>query len=89
MAKTFSLIICTYMRPQAILSLLQSVAKQTLYPDDIVVVDGSIDNKTETVLNEINFKNLRYFKVDDKNRGLTKQRNFGIKSKPIQGIQMH
>ncbi|WP_055435381.1 glycosyltransferase family 2 protein [Lacinutrix algicola] len=74
----FSLIICTYMRPQPLLKLLQSVKEQTLYPNAILIIDGSTDNKTETILNENSFKNLQYFKVDKENRGLTKQRNFGI-----------
>ncbi|MCL7764216.1 glycosyltransferase [Polaribacter sp. Z014] len=74
----FSLIICTYMRPEAILKLLKSVEEQELYPDEILIIDGSTDDKTTLVLEQNTFKNLRYFKVEDNNRGLTKQRNFGI-----------
>ena len=74
----FSLIICTYMRPEPLLKLLQSVQKQNLYPDEILIIDGSLDNKTQILLNENQFENLKYFLVDDQNRGLTKQRNFGI-----------
>jgi len=76
----FSLIICTYKRPEPLLELLQSVNNQCLYPDEILIIDGSFDNKTEIILNENQFKNLKYFFVDDQNRGLTKQRNFGIKN---------
>ncbi|WP_026727795.1 glycosyltransferase family 2 protein [Flavobacterium denitrificans] len=75
----FSLIICTYMRPEPLLKLLQSVRLQSAYPDEILIVDGSLNNKTETVLRENQFENLKYFLVDDAGRGLTKQRNFGIK----------
>jgi GT2 family glycosyltransferase len=74
----FSLIICTYQRPKAIITLLKSVEKQVLYPNEIIIVDGSLDNLTELALSDANFKNLNYFKVDSANRGLTKQRNFGI-----------
>ncbi|WNH11645.1 glycosyltransferase family 2 protein [Thalassobellus suaedae] len=74
----FSLIVCTYIRPQPLLELLQSVKEQTLYPNEILIIDGSSNNETETVLNKKPFKNLRYYKVDKLNRGLTKQRNFGI-----------
>ncbi|WP_158837991.1 glycosyltransferase family 2 protein [Polaribacter sp. L3A8] len=74
----FSLIVCTYMRPVAIIKLLKSVEKQELYPNEIIIIDGSTDDKTTIVLNENKFKNLNYFKVDDLDRGLTKQRNFGI-----------
>lgn len=67
------------MRPQPLLKLLQSVAKQTTYPDEILIIDGSTNNDTEIVLKENTFKNLSYFKIDEANRGLTKQRNYGIK----------
>jgi len=75
---SFSLVICTYMRPKAILTLLKSVALQTLYPNEILVIDGSTNSETESVLSENTFHSLSYFKVDEANRGLTKQRNFGI-----------
>ncbi len=75
---TFSLIICTYKRPQALLTLLQSVKQQTLYPHEILIVDGSPDDFTKAMLSQHSFQNLKYFKVEDKDRGLTKQRNYGI-----------
>lgn len=75
----FSLIICTYMRPNAVVKLLQSVENQTLCPNEILIIDGSTDTKTEDILNIHLFKNLIYFKVDNSQRGLTKQRNFGIR----------
>ncbi|MCC9071686.1 glycosyltransferase [Flavobacterium sp. F-65] len=82
----FSLIICTYMRPDPLLKLLQSVKKQGLYPDEIIIIDGSTNNETERVLNKTHFENLNYFLVSEENRGLTKQRNFGISkiSEPIE-----
>lgn len=75
----FTLIVCTYMRPKPLLILLQSVVKQTLYPNDILIIDGSTNNDTEIILKENAFKDLKYFKVDASHRGLTKQRNFGVK----------
>lgn len=74
----FSLIICTYKRPQALLTLLQSVKQQTLYPNEILIVDGSPDDATQLMLAQNLFSNLKYFRVADKDRGLTKQRNYGI-----------
>jgi len=74
----FSLIICTYMRHASLLKLLQSVKIQNLYPDEILIIDGSTNNETEIILNQNQFRNLKYFFVTDENRGLTKQRNFGI-----------
>ncbi|MBD0833104.1 glycosyltransferase family 2 protein [Aestuariibaculum sediminum] len=78
----FTLIVCTYMRPQALIRLLYSVNEQTIYPDDILIVDGSVNNETQTVLKKHNFKNITYFKVSDSYRGLTKQRNFGVSQVP-------
>jgi len=74
----FSLIICTYKRPQALLTLLLSVKQQTLYPNEILIVDGSPDATTKTMLDQNVFQHLNYFKVEEKDRGLTKQRNYGI-----------
>ena len=83
----YSLIICTYMRPQPLLALLQSVQKQLSYPNQILIIDGSINNKTNIVLEANQFPNLEYFLVSDENRGLTKQRNFGI-SKVNQDVEI-
>ncbi len=74
----FTLIVCTYKRPKALLTLLASVKAQSLYPDEIIIVDGSIDDSTETLLQENSFLNLVYYRVEEIHRGLTKQRNYGI-----------
>jgi glycosyltransferase involved in cell wall biosynthesis len=74
----FTLIICTYKRSQPLLKLLLSVQHQTLYPNEILIVDGSQDDFTKEMLTQNSFQNLKYFKVDEKDRGLTKQRNYGI-----------
>lgn len=74
----FSLIICTYMRSESLLRLLHSVQKQTKYPDEILIVDASVNQDTKEALEKHTFQNLRYFLVSAENRGLTKQRNFGI-----------
>ncbi|MBT8375891.1 MAG: glycosyltransferase [Bacteroidia bacterium] len=74
----FSLIVCTYMRSRALLNLLETVEKQTLYPDEILVIDASENTETELMLQNNSFKQLRYYKVEKKHKGLTKQRNFGI-----------
>ncbi|WP_396601576.1 glycosyltransferase family 2 protein [Algibacter sp. R77976] len=74
----FSLVVCTYMRPTALQNLLNSVNKQTLYPNEIIIVDGSLDDSTSIVLKNNTIKNLKYELVDSDNRGLTKQRNFSL-----------
>ncbi len=74
----FSLIICTYMRPGPLIKLLQSVDVQTLYPDEIWIIDGSTNDETKQVLGSNSFRNLHYLKVTAEERGLTRQRNVGI-----------
>ncbi|WP_369769504.1 glycosyltransferase family 2 protein [Flavobacterium sp. WC2416] len=74
----FSLIVCTYMRPQALMQLLQSVQLQTVYPDQILIIDGSSNQDTTNALAKNQFVNIHYFLVPENCRGLTKQRNFGL-----------
>ncbi|MBL4604345.1 MAG: glycosyltransferase family 2 protein [Flavobacteriaceae bacterium] len=75
----FSLIICTYMRPKSLLDLLESVKDQTLYPNQIIIVDGSTNDDTSLAIQKTTtYKNLEYYKVKEEERGLTRQRNFGI-----------
>ncbi len=66
------------MRAKTLLNLLHSVKNQTIYPDEILIIDGSLNWETKTALQNSSFENLSYFLVDAKDRGLTKQRNFGI-----------
>jgi len=66
------------MRPNALLSLLKSVEKQVLYPNEILIIDGSTNIETEQILKKSSFINLKYFKVSEEEKGLTKQRNYGI-----------
>ncbi|WP_298328153.1 glycosyltransferase family 2 protein [uncultured Dokdonia sp.] len=74
----FSLIICTYMRPEPLATLLASVVEQTMYPDEILIIDGSTDDVTGVRFRESEIENLIYHKVPETARGLTKQRNYGI-----------
>ena len=75
----FSVIICTYLRPQSLKDLLGSLQFQTLIPKEILIVDGSPDDDTkDIVLKSKYFLPLRYIKADNENLGLTKQRNLGI-----------
>ncbi|WP_136669296.1 glycosyltransferase family 2 protein [Flavobacterium sp. H122] len=73
-----SLIICTYQRPDSLFQLLQSIVLQSVYPDEILIVDGSVDDKTSVMISEKHWDNLQYHKVPVEHRGLTKQRNYGI-----------
>lgn len=75
----FSLLVCTYKRAMPLLQLLESVAVQSCYPSEILIIDGSVDDETSLMLSNNLFLNLTYFKVSSEDRGLTRQRNFGIK----------
>jgi GT2 family glycosyltransferase len=74
----FSLIVCTYKRPDALFKLLESVGLQSLYPDQILIIDGSPEDATKKMLLNKKYPKLEYFKVGAEDRGLTKQRNYGI-----------
>jgi GT2 family glycosyltransferase len=75
----FSLIICTYQRPIAMINLLDSVQEQLLVPDEILIIDGSPNDNSKNALEEKSYPRLKYFKVGIEDRGLTKQRNFGLR----------
>ncbi len=76
--KTISLIICTYMRPHALKTLLDSVAVQVVRPDEILIIDGSTNDGTGKMLADDEYKNLKYYLVPVEHRGLTRQRNYGV-----------
>jgi GT2 family glycosyltransferase len=66
------------MRPEPLIQLLQSVEAQTVYPNEILIIDGSTNEESGFVLKENRFEDLKYFMVPPESRGLTKQRNYGI-----------
>ncbi|QED37745.1 glycosyltransferase family 2 protein [Antarcticibacterium arcticum] len=74
----FSLIICTYHRPEALKILLESVKRQTVLPHQILIIDGSRDYHTKSIIERGFIGNMKYYKVEEENRGLTRQRNFGV-----------
>ncbi len=81
-ADTLSLIICTYCRPQAVAALLTALQAQTRMPDEILVVDASPDGATAAVVDAAapawSAGRLRYLLAPAAQRGLTRQRNYGI-----------
>ncbi len=73
---TLSLIVCTVHRPGPVGRLLAAVAAQTRRPDEVLVVDASADRETEEVVR--GFPGVAYSRVPAEERGLTRQRNWGI-----------
>lgn len=74
--ESLSLIVCTYRRPAAVQRLLDALDMQTTPPEEVLVIDGSEDNETETAVRQRT--GVRYFRVSQEDRGLTRQRNHGI-----------
>ena len=74
-----SVVICTYKRASSLKILLKSIEKQTLTPFEVLIIDGSPDNDTKTMI-ELEKYNLplQYWSVPPEERGLTRQRNYGI-----------
>jgi GT2 family glycosyltransferase len=75
----FSLIICTFNRPTALINLMESVQKQLLVPDEILIIDSSPNDYSKIALHGKLNSGFKYYEVGEIDRGLTKQRNFGIK----------
>lgn len=83
-----SLIVCTYRRPREVERLLRAVAAQSRVPDETLIVDGSPDGETERVVRALIqegengrvsvVRDLKYFRVPPTERGLTRQRNYGV-----------
>ncbi len=76
---TVSVIIPCYNQGQYVLQTLESVLKQTYQHVEVIIVnDGSDDQQTVSVLNQIDSQNVQLIHTD--NRGLASARNTGIKN---------
>ena len=83
-----SLIVCTYRRPREVERVLCAVAAQGRVPDETLIVDGSPDDETERVMRAFVRERattqrsavpaLKYLRVPPAERGLTRQRNYGV-----------
>lgn len=76
----FSLIICTYNRPESLRRLLDSVSSLSRKFDEVLVVDASENDHYQRMMDLMSiFSIFQYHHVDSNNKGLTKQRNFGVR----------
>ena len=67
------------MRPKAIHQLLLSLDKQKVKPDEVLIIDGSTNNHSRDLLKDLELSfQWRYFLVSPEQRGLTRQRNYGV-----------
>ena len=79
--KTFSIsaIICTKDRKNDLAKLIKSLRKQTILPNELIIIDASKDKKTYELINEKCKDEKYYIKYIKSNPGLTRQRNIGVK----------
>jgi len=78
--KYISLIICTYNRTNSLERLINSVYIQSRKFDEVMVVDGSESDFHNANLQLLGrFPGICYYHIGFEHRGLTNQRNFGLK----------
>ncbi len=75
----FSFIIPVYNRPNEIDELLMSFTKQTVLPDEIIIVEDGSKQNCHTIVNKYNtILNIRYFLKENSGAGFS--RNFGMQN---------
>lgn len=73
---TLTVIIITWNRPEYVLQSLTHVLQQTSQPDQIIVVDASLDNKTKEICQS--FSKVEYLPFPHGAKHMTKSRNFAL-----------
>jgi len=75
---TLSIIIPTYNRPDDLKKCIASILRQTVMPDEIIIVDDG-DLKTRPLKEACERAGIRYvYKKKEGKRGLTRSRNLGV-----------
>jgi GT2 family glycosyltransferase len=79
-----SLVMCTYKRAGSLKGFLGSLGAQTLQPLRLIIVDASPDEETERLVRGWSAgkplaRLMLYFRVTGPLKGLTRQRNFGVR----------
>ena len=83
-ARGVTVIVCTYKRAASLTRFLDSLALQEARPKALLVVDASPDDQTEKAMHARTdldrlARRVCYFRVAGAFRGLTRQRNFGLR----------
>ncbi len=73
----FSIIVPTYNRGQMLLKTLSSLTSLSHKSYEVIVVDDGSTDRTEQLIAEIDDKRLRYYKVNNRERGAA--RNYGAR----------
>lgn len=77
-----AVVMCTYRRARSMEGFLDSLAEQTERPVRLIIVDASPDTETEELVRNRRGElaaSVAYFRVAGPLKGLTRQRNFGIR----------
>jgi GT2 family glycosyltransferase len=79
-----SVAVCTFRRPRALGRFVESLASSSLTPDELIIADASPDDLTEQLLRTHPAlgraaRRVRYFRLGESVRGLTRQRNFALR----------
>jgi teichuronic acid biosynthesis glycosyltransferase TuaG len=78
LALTFSVVIPVYNGEQFIAKAIESCLKQTLLPNEIIIIDDAGNDRTEEIVKNIQSDLIIYIK-NDQNRGPSFSRNAGMK----------
>lgn len=73
--KTIAVVITTYNRASVVGRAIKSVLRQTLLPNEIIVVDDGSDDNTEAAISQF-MRRIRYIRT--KNQGVSRSRNLAI-----------
>ncbi|HLA24669.1 MAG TPA: glycosyltransferase [bacterium] len=78
-----AIVVCTCDRPKSLQGFLRSLAAEGHRPAQLIIVDGSRTDATHQLLEIQDARDLagavQYFRVPPHLRGLTRQRNFGLR----------
>lgn len=75
---TVSILIPTYKRPVNLINCLNSIENQSSKPEEVLIINGDDSEELEEYLRQ-NFKTPLNYKIIKSPKGLTRQRNAGIK----------
>jgi GT2 family glycosyltransferase len=78
-----AVVVCTAGRPASLHRFLRSLATQASKPEQLIIVDASLDDHSERMLRHFQglerlAADFQYFRVSAPLRGLTRQRNFSL-----------
>jgi GT2 family glycosyltransferase len=83
---SFSAFVITYKRPKVLVQTIQSIFKQTLVPEKLLIVDNDPEQSAHSVLSELEGLPIEYYSVGF-NSGPAGAANEGLKKLFVQGYQ--